>query len=87
MRIRISDRETELQDKSVHQYSEDLRQKLMSVYVRCLESVAVQPDVAAILDDPKKLGKAIHRAQKAKIELFDDSKYEGEGACRLGVAV
>mmetsp|Transcript_23786 Transcript_23786/g.76653 ORF Transcript_23786/g.76653 Transcript_23786/m.76653 type:complete len:1297 (-) Transcript_23786:116-4006(-) len=74
MRVRISDRETELRDKSVHSYSEDQRQKLMNVFVRCLEGLPMAADVEDVLEDPKMLGRAIYRAQKSKMEVFNRAR-------------
>jgi len=79
LRVRVTDRETEVGGEAVHRYDKDLRQKLMKVYVRLLEEFESPPqDVAEVLKDSRKLSQAIARSHESKTKLFDPSQAQSD---------
>jgi len=80
LKVRLLDRENEQGGECVHQYSKELRLKLMHIFVRFLEEEKLPQDIADLVNDPDRLGHAIYNAHEAKLQVMNPLRLTSEGA-------
>jgi len=80
LKVRLLDRENEAGGECIHQYSKELRVKLMHIFVRLLEEMPLPSDIFDLVNDPDRLGEAIYRAHEAKLRVMNPLKVTSSGA-------